>query len=134
MSAAGQVFAEDVHGVVRRVGGDGCAQLAERAGTDQPEQFRLRKDSPDQGAEPPCHARLRPLGTLQHGFGVEDRGRPVGRLRFKGQLLQDFQDPLADDGRIGPLGLCGQRVDGGAGGGPVAGRPGGLAVDGLPDQ
>ncbi len=87
-----QVFAEDVHGVVRRVGGDGCAQLAERAGSDQAQQLCLRQDSPDQGAEAPGHARLLPFGALQHGIGVEDGSSAVRSLGFERQFLQYLQD------------------------------------------
>ena len=126
-----QVFAQDAHRLVGLFGGDGCADLAERARADEAEQFGLGQDPADQRAEAPCHPGLGPVGAFQHGRGVQDRGLPVGGRGLLGQFGQDFQDPFPDHRGVRALGFGRERVDGAAGRAAVQGRDRGMAVDGL---
>ena len=69
----GQVLAQDAQGVVRLLGGDRRAELAQGPGADQAQHLGFGEDAPDQGAEAPGHPGLRPVGPLQHGGGIQDR-------------------------------------------------------------
>ena len=123
LQGRGQVFAEDPQGVVGLFGGDRGAQLAERTGADQAEHLGLGEDTADQRAEAAGHPGLRPLGTLQHGGGIQHGGLPVGRRGLEGEFVQDFQDPFPDHRGVRPLRLGGERIDGGPGR-RRGGRPG----------
>ncbi|MNI58168.1 hypothetical protein D3C73_1132670 [compost metagenome] len=104
---SGQMFAEDGHGLFRLAVSDGRTQLRQRTGSHQAKERGFLKDAAHQGTEPAGHPRLRPLGPLQHGPGIQDGRLPVRRCGLHSELIQDLQDPPAHHRRVGPLCLRG---------------------------